>query len=114
MRSEHRKGYFLGVTPAEWIIVGLATIAGLIQYGAYGEAIKHNTNVNHEQAAAIEQFSEKLPTQIQNSQVQIRAEIQQAEIRQREYTKQAVEPLREDMREIRRSLRKILINQSKE
>lgn len=109
---EHRRGYVMGIAPAEWVIIALAAIGALIQYGAYGEAIKHNKETNDAQDQVIQR---DIPEAVQKSESRTRSEIKASEDRTKtelsamekrvtDELKNTVDPLREDIREIRNIL----------
>jgi peptidoglycan hydrolase CwlO-like protein len=50
MTKDNRKNYFMGVSPGEWLMVGIMAFGGAIAYGASFRQIEQNSDniIKHE------------------------------------------------------------------
>ena len=94
---EHRKNYFLGIAPGEWlqgIVVVLALAAG---YGKLIAVANGADDRSRQNTTKLEGLESKMSKQIKESEQRTRKEIQLSEQR-----------TREDIRDLRVEIRRIL------
>ena len=82
--SEHRKNYFLGVSPAQWMTLSVVVIGAAISYGMFAGEVKANSKGIDKNTAAIESVQKQMVVEIQKSEGRTREEIQRSEQRTRD------------------------------
>lgn len=86
MKQEHRRGWFLGVSPGHFITIGIALLTVAVSYGASNSDIENNKREIEKTQLSIKEVEKKITDKIQESE---------------RSTRQDISVLREDIREIR-------------
>ena len=96
-KAELRRGYFLGVTPGEWIMIITMFVGGTAAVTTYAGIVDENTTKVNK---VTEKVDTEVPKMMEDMKKEMVQEIQKAE--QRSSVK--IDDLRGDIREIRQLL----------